>query len=63
MDGFAISEHLGRLRSLDLDANEIDDDGARALAAFRLDGVRSLDLHINQIGAEGCAALASSRLF
>ena len=63
MDGFAVSEHLGRLRSLDLCANKLDDDAARGLAGFQFDGVRDLDLHINQIGAEGCAALAGSRLF
>src|SRR5262249_44032142 len=48
---------LTELTSLNLRANPIGDDGARALAA--LTGLTSLDLSGNQIGADGARALAA----
>ena len=48
---------LTGLMSLDLEGNQIGDEGARALAS--LTGLTSLTLMFNQIGAEGARALAS----
>jgi hypothetical protein len=48
---------LTELQSLDLNGNEIGDEGVRPLAS--LTGLKSLDLILNHIGAEGTRALAS----
>src|SRR5262249_30515613 len=48
------------LASLDLDDNDLGDEGAEALASAALPGLRRLSLRYNEIGARGVKALAAS---
>jgi uncharacterized protein (TIGR02996 family) len=53
--------HLANLTSLDLNMNEIEDEGAVALASSpHLANLTTLGLYGNRIGAEGAKALAGS---
>ena len=56
----ASSTALGRLAELDLGANWIGSEGARALAASSLARLERLKLDQNEIGDEGARALVTS---
>src|SRR5262245_38343641 len=63
MAELADSEHLRRLRSLDLGGNQLESRHLRALVVSEyLTGLTSLDLMSNRIGDGGIRALASSPL-
>src|SRR5262249_762048 len=59
--GFVACPHLGRLTLLDIQANQIGDAGAQALAsASHMNGLRTLWFQSIGIGPDGTAALPRS---
>lgn len=57
------SLRFGKLRTLDLSGNDLDDAAVRALTGSEsLKSLSAVSLHANHIGDAGLAALASSRL-
>jgi uncharacterized protein (TIGR02996 family) len=56
----ASSPHLADLRALDVRLNYLGDEGASALASWRLDELRSLSLGLNRISVAGVEALLTA---